>query len=92
MSPADGEMVVLSAKRLGVICENGVCGSPVRWGRFPGLGYLAGDELLELASELFPLPRCGPESTVCGGSVLRGRGFEVDRGYTADDVQRTRLG
>ena len=92
MSPTDEEMVVLSAKRLGMICKSGVCGRSVGWGRFPGLGYLAGDELLELAGELFPLPRCGPESAVCGGSVLRGGGFEVDRGYTADDVQRTRLG
>ena len=92
MSPTDGEMIVLSVKRLGVICENGGCGSFVRRRRFPCLSYLAGDKLFELASELFPLPRCSPESAVCRGSVFWGGRFEIDHGYFMDDVQRTGFG
>ena len=92
MSPTDGEMIVLSVEDLGVVDENGGCGNFIGRRRFPSLSYLAGDKLLKLASELFPLPRCSPESAVCRGGVFWSWRFEVDRGYFVDDIQRAGIG
>ena len=86
----DSAILFLSAKCLGAVDMNGRHHGLVRRRGFSRLGFLARHKPLKLASELFPLPRCGPRGLTC--RILRGRRLELDRGYFVDDVRRTGCG
>ena len=86
-------MKVLNAKCMGMTgVSGGGCRDFVGRRGFSGLSFLASHKPLELTSELFPLPRCGPDNVVGGRTILRGRRFELDRGHFVDIVQRTGVG
>lgn len=86
----DSVILFLSAKCLGVVDANGRHHGLVRRRGFSRLGFLARYKSLELTSELFPLPRCGPGGLI--RRIHRGRRLELDRGYFVVDVRGTGCG